>query len=466
MSSMTSSHIEIQTSPQSVPSTPSWLGEVAVVAHYLIHLGLLEKIVQEVRFSRKRFGIYDTIDFLCVLIGYALSGEATLKGFYERLQPFATPFMALFGRSKLPSRAALSRFLAALDQPAVETLRALFQKDLVARPLLEQGEATGGLWDRCGERWSVFDADGTRQAARQRALPATPDLPAAHRRMTAVCAPGYTGHKRGEVVRTRTTLLQAHTHQWMGTFGNAGNGDYRGDLLRVAAVITGYVTSQQIPLHRAIVRLDGQYGDYAVVRDLDKLGLPYVVRGKDYGLLDLPEIQARLAQAPDQVVTHPETGTTRALFDCLDVALPPMEPRIRVIIATHPAGATPARIGTTRDGVVYELFFTCLPPSAFSPADVLDLYLHRGGFETVLSDEDKEQDCDRWCSYTANGQEFWQILSQWIWNLRLELGHHLHPTPMRLTEFAEAEAAPHTPSASEEPPPESPKEKSYASALW
>jgi len=30
-----------------------------------------------------------------------------------------------------PSRAALSRFLAALDQPAVEALRALFQKDLV-----------------------------------------------------------------------------------------------------------------------------------------------------------------------------------------------------------------------------------------------------------------------------------------------------------------------------------------------
>jgi hypothetical protein len=465
MSNMTSSHVEIQTSPQSVPSTPSWLGEVAVVAHYLSNLGLLEKMVLEVRFSRKRFGIYDTIDFLCVLIGYTLSGEGTLKGFYERLRPFATPFMALFGRSKLPSRAALSRFLAALDQPAVETLRALFQKDLVARPLTEQGEATGGLWDRCGERWYVFDVDGTRQAARQRALPATPDLPPAHRRMTAVCAPGYTGHKRGEVVRTRTTILQAHTHQWMGTFGNPGNGDYRGDLLRAAAVITEYVTSHHIPLHQAILRLDGQYGDYAVVADLDQSGLSSVMRGKDYGLLDHPEIQARLQRPPDQVVTHRQTATTRALFDCLDMAFTPMGPQIRVIIATHPATSTPARVGTTREGVVYELFFTCLPPSAFTPSDVLDLYLRRGGFETVLSDEDKEQDCDRWCSYTANGQEFWQILSQWIWNLRLELGHHLHPMLMRLTELAEAEAAPHTPSASEEPPPPESR-KGFASALW
>jgi hypothetical protein len=453
INSMTSSHVEIQTSPQSVPSTPSWLGEVAVMAHYLIHLGLLEKIVQEVRFSRKRFGTYETIDFICVLIGYTLSGEATLKEFYERLTPFASQFMVLFGRSELPSRAALSRYLKALDQSPVEALRTLFQKDLVARPLTEAGKSTGGLWDRCGEQWLVFDVDGTRQTARQRALPSTPDFPPAYRRMTEVCAPGYTGHKRGEVVRTRTTILQAHTHEWMGTFGNPGNGDYRGDLLRAAAVITEYVTSHHIPLHQAILRLDGQYGDYAVVADLDQSGLSSVMRGKDYGLLDHPEIQARLQRPPDQVVTHRQTATTRALFDCLDIALTPMGPRIRVIVATHPATSTPARVGTTREGLVYELFFTCLPPSAFTPSDVLDLYLHRGGFETVLSDEDQEQDCDRWCSYTANGQEFWQILSQWIWNLRLELGHHLHPTPMRLTEFAEAEAAPHTPSASEESPP-------------
>src|SRR5258708_12798589 len=36
------------------------------------------------------------------------------------------------------------------------------------------------------------------------------------------------------------------------------------------------------------------------------------------------------------------------------------------------------------------------------------------------------------------GQEAWQIVSQWIWNLRLELGHQLHPDPVRTTEFAQA----------------------------
>jgi hypothetical protein len=58
--------------------------------------------------------------------------------------------------------------------------------------------------------------------------------------------------------------------------------------------------------------------------------------------------------------------------------------------------------------------------------------------ETVLSDEDREQDPDRWCSHSACGQELWQIISQWIWNLRLELGHQLEPEPIRTTEFAAA----------------------------
>ena len=75
------------------------------------------------RFARKRFGRYDVIDFLAVLFGYAISGERTLKEFYERLQPFAVPFMSLFERDQLPSRSALSRFLAALMEEPVEALR-------------------------------------------------------------------------------------------------------------------------------------------------------------------------------------------------------------------------------------------------------------------------------------------------------------------------------------------------------
>jgi hypothetical protein len=412
---------------------------VVVLAHHLNKQGVLEKIEQGVRFARKRMGTYDTIDFVSVLIGYALSGEDTLEEFYEHLQPFATAFMQLFRRNELPSRSALSRFLSALDWPTVEALRALFEKDLISRPLIVRGETSGGLRDRRGGRWVFFDVDGTRQAARQRALPCTSELPSAQRRMQEVCAPGHTGRKRGEVVRTRTTILQAHTHQWFGTFGGSGNGDYRGELQRAIKSLVSYLNSQGIPLDHAIVRLDGQYGDGAIVADFNRYGLGYLMRGRDYQLLDLPALQARLAQPPEQVVTHPETGTTRALFDCPDVPLSPAGPRMRVIVATHPQTSTPARVGITREGFVYELFFTRLPQSAFTPADVLDLYQHRGAFEIVLCDEDKEQDPDRWVSHTPSGQEFWQILAQWMWNMRLEMGHCLHPTPMRTTQFAPAQ---------------------------
>ena len=167
------------------------------------------------------------------------------------------------------------------------------------------------------------------------------------------------------------------------------------------------------------------------------------MRCKDYGLLNEPAVQARLLLPPSAIVTHPESGACRTLFDCLDIALTPTGPRLRVIVATHPA-TSPKKpsIGVVRAEMVYELFVTTAPSPAFTAADVLALYLHRGSFETVLADEDREQDPDRWCSRTPCGQEFCQILHQWLWNRRLAFGQQLTPSALRLTEFAPALVAP------------------------
>jgi hypothetical protein len=435
MISIASGPVTIQTSSQCVPSTPGWMGEVALIAHYLRKQGVLSAIAEQVRFARRRFGRYEVLDFVAVLLGYAISGERTLEVFYQRLAPWADAFMALFGREQLPARSTLSRFLAALSPEPVEALRTLFLSDLLARPL-DNEEHVAGLWDRQGARWLVFDVDGTREAARQRALPKSSDRALPQRRLRPLCAPGYTGRKRGEVVRTRTTVLQAHTHQWLASFGNPGNGQYREELRRAVAAIRSYVQAHGFPEDHAILRLDGQYGTGAVVSEL--AGFSYVRRGKDYRLLDRAEVQARLHLPPDQQLTQPESGICRALYDCPDQLLGQAGKRVRIIVATHPAGAARSRVGVTRSGVVYELFLTDLPQSAFTAADVVSLYLHRGAFETALWDEDVEQDPDRWCSHAAWGQECWHILSQWVWNLRLELGHQLEPTPVRTTEFAPA----------------------------
>jgi len=140
------SEVFIQTSSQSVPSTPSWLGEVTVIAHYLEHLSVLSDISERVRFARRRFGQYDLFDFVVVLLGYAISGERTLEAFYERVLPFANTFMALFGREHLPHRSTLSRFLAALDQaPSKHYVRCFSKISWLVRWRNRRSQAGSGI---------------------------------------------------------------------------------------------------------------------------------------------------------------------------------------------------------------------------------------------------------------------------------------------------------------------------------
>jgi hypothetical protein len=110
---------------------------------------------------------------------------------------------------------------------------------------------------------------------------------------TAVCAPGYKGRKRGEVVRTRTTTLQMHTRQWIGTYGGKGNGDYRGELASALRAITTYLKHFAFPSEVALVRLDGHYGDAAVMAQIILAGVYLVTRGRGYQFLEYPQMKPR-----------------------------------------------------------------------------------------------------------------------------------------------------------------------------
>ena len=91
MTSIADSSVTIQTSAQSFPAPPAWLGEVSLLVHHLRKLGVLAAIEEQVRFARRRFGRFEVLDFVAVLFGYAISGERTLEEFYQRLQPFSVP---------------------------------------------------------------------------------------------------------------------------------------------------------------------------------------------------------------------------------------------------------------------------------------------------------------------------------------------------------------------------------------
>jgi hypothetical protein len=73
--------IEIQTSPEDHPSVPAWFAEVVIVVQHLATRGLLDAFSHQIRLVRGRFGIYEPLDFLALLLGYAISGERTLADF-------------------------------------------------------------------------------------------------------------------------------------------------------------------------------------------------------------------------------------------------------------------------------------------------------------------------------------------------------------------------------------------------
>lgn len=220
--------------------------------------------------------------------------------------------------------------------------------------------------------------------------------------MDDVCAPDYRERKRGQVVRTRTVVSQAHSFQWLGSFGNRGNRRYREELRAANISITRYLTAHQLPSEHALLRLDGEYGTGAVLADL--AGFAFVTRGKEYTVLDHPLVQARLHLPPDQSQQRPESQTVRSLYDCPEIPVGPQGVKCRVIVATHPAGKKKSPVGVTRGDTVYALFFTALPQQTFTASDVVEQYLHRGAFESTLSDEDQELDPDHWCSHSAWGR--------------------------------------------------------------
>ena len=69
MNSIADGSVIIQTSSKSVLSTPSWFGEATLIVEHLRKQGVLSAIRERVRFTRRRFGRYEVIDFFAVLAG-------------------------------------------------------------------------------------------------------------------------------------------------------------------------------------------------------------------------------------------------------------------------------------------------------------------------------------------------------------------------------------------------------------
>lgn len=100
------------------------------------------------------------------------------------------------GAAPLPHRSSFCRFLASVDRPCLEAFRTLFEQSSFAEGWTN--DSIGGIWDRQGHHYIVFDVDATRQAARQRALSRDPTLPPPQRRQDGgLCARLHRAKTRG-----------------------------------------------------------------------------------------------------------------------------------------------------------------------------------------------------------------------------------------------------------------------------
>lgn len=445
----------IETTPESAPTPPPWLAHVLVVLRAVRVSALWSALGEQMRVARGRAGTYVALDFILLLLTFAASDAPHLKALVEQLLPIATVLPAVWDRTRLPSRSALSRFLRALTPVHVATLGRLLLDDLIDAGI--PTEQAGGLYDRDGQRTLVFDDDGTYHGARQRGLAEDATRPAPLRRADALCAPGYYGGSgRADVTRTRTVLQQAHTQEWLGCWSAPGNGHPFAQLEDACAAVVRYVTARGLAVTQGLLRLDGLYGYARIAATITRHGLGYLMRCADYRLLRRKVVQAVIATPPHATYGSPDSPVRRDAWQVLDVpwvaAKNSADAVVTRLIITRRAAQEPGkpRVGKRVGEHVYELFVTDRSPTGWSIEDVLSLYFARGGFEGTLAQEDRERDLDRTLSWSPAGQSFWTLLGQLAWNLQLRLGARLAPTPVRHTLWAPA--APEPTSQSTETP--------------
>ena len=144
--------------------------------------------------------------------------------------------------------------------------------------------------------------------------------------------------KRGEVVRTRTTVLQMHTRQWVGTYAGKGNGDYRGELASALQAITAYLKHFAFrardgsgPSRRSLWRWNrhrsASAGRHAFRNAMERISTD----------CERPQIQLVLAHPPTARITRRTSGEVVELFDGGWLELGKDVSHVRVIVARHPA---------------------------------------------------------------------------------------------------------------------------------
>jgi hypothetical protein len=422
----------VTTLPLARATLPEWSRVGVGLLVDLVRRGVWEKLAEQLRVQRS--GGYSGIDaVLFLLLFFCAGGRGGLKGFGTRAAASGEALAALGGRSSLVTQSTISRLLQAAEEQHVRRLGPLLLWE-ATDAVQVAGHSAMQTCDARGESWHIVDYDLTKTVLRKRGLPEGEDLPPARRYTDGFAAPGYPGHKRGEVQVSRATLQHAGSGLWLDARLNPGNGDGLASLASAVEVTGRIATTLAHPRTRVLMRMDGEFGNVPALTVLQEAGQPGLTRLNRLHLLDQAEVRARIGTGTWYRVPDSACGPVRSALDLGTVTLRPgrdvqradgssYEPLdVRVIISRLPREGA-AEHGRVIDGWQYELFAGVLLPAEAWPAhEAVAAYFGRGGQENRFAQEDRELALDRIFSYNLAGQELACLVGLMVWNLHIVHG--------------------------------------------
>jgi hypothetical protein len=427
--------VHIQTSPNSLKDPPPWMALAVVLLTAWKTWGLVDSL-RAVPWARPSKRL-EVVDLVLVLLLLANSKARSVRAFFKEARPHSEALAALWGRHRLPTRSGFMALLRAVDDSILRAIDPLFLSDLARH--LPPG-VHRGLIDHSGREWSIVDFDPTHMATLQAPESEEADRPPVRRPRAESTAPGYPGRKRADAIRTRTAVLLSHAGMWLPGMAQPGNG-HRAVLLddgckQIVALCAQIAMAPQ----SVVVRADGEFGTLPQIAQIAGHSLGWLVRGKEYTLLQRPEVRDVLARGSERRFRQHGSPIVREMFDVPEFLWCSLDGRYsvrtRLIVARTPWPETWRKpsVGHLFEGFVYEIFVTSLAPDALSASEVVSVYLGRGALEATLAQEDREMPTDQWITHGAKGEDLFQRVSQWVWNHRIVLGQSLVSMPaLRMT---------------------------------
>ena len=238
----------------------------------------------------------------------------------------------------------------------------------------------------------------------------------------------------------RTTVQHLGSAVWIHAHLSAGNGEGVADLEQGLDSVVQTCERLDHPLERALVRMDGEYGNVPYYTACRERGLPFITRLNRPKLYEDRDTLDRLRTAKWHAVPDSQSGPRRKATDLGVLTVPPgdrtrradggqYEPiEVRVVASIFPKTGK-AKRGRILDGYQVELFAADVAADAWPAPEVVAAFFGRTAEENRFAQEDKELGLDRIISYELAGQELATLVGLSVWNLRVAGGFLEDPPP-------------------------------------